>query len=149
MDVLIFENDEFDILCTVINKLQLIFHPYICPDGKIDCHEIVKLQNLDKDIIIIVDNNLTSPICEIARNGYLKNADRMYKIAALIIWAKSTGARLNCGFSLFETDSQKLSYYTAESSRLQFLHAVDKIPIYIYGKHWRLEILITSLANTC
>ncbi len=92
----------------------------------------MELQSSDKDIIILVDNNLTSPICEIARNGYLKNPDRMCKIAALIIWAKSIGARLSCGFSLFETDSQKLSCYTAESTRLQFLHAIDNIPAYIW-----------------
>ena len=104
MDVLIFEDDELDALYTVMNKLQFIFHPYICPDGKIKIHKIIELQSSDKDIIILVDNNLASPICEIARNGYLKNPDRTYKIATLIVWAKSIGARLSCGFSLFVLD---------------------------------------------
>ena len=45
---------------------------------------------------------------------------------------QSIGAGLSCGLSLFETDSQKLSCYTAESSRLQFLHAVDNIPAHIW-----------------
>lgn len=132
MDILVFEDDELDTLYSVINKLQLIFHPYICPNGELDFHKIMELQSSDKDIIILVDNNLASPICEIARNGYLKNKDRMYKMAALILWAQFIGAKLSCGFSLFETDSQKLSCYTAESSRLQFLHAVDNIPAHIW-----------------
>ncbi len=132
MDILVFEDDELDTLNKVIDKLQLIFHPSICPNGKLDYHTIMELRSSDKEIIIIVDNNLTSPICEIARNGYLKNPDRMCKIAALIIWAKFIGAQLSCGFSLFETDSQKLSCYTAESTRLQFLHAVDNIPAHIW-----------------
>lgn len=132
MDILVFEDDELDTLYSVINKLQLIFHPSICPNGKLDFHKITELQSSDKDVIILVDNNLASPICEIARNGYLKNKERMYKMAALILWAQFIGARLSCGFSLFETDSQKLSCYTAESSRLQFLHAVDNIPAHIW-----------------
>jgi len=132
MDILVFEDDELDTLYSVINKLQLIFHPSICPNGKLDFHKITELQSSDKDIIILVDNNLASPICEIARNGYLKNKERMYKMAALILWAQFIGARLSCGFSLLETDSQKLSCYTAESSRLQFLHAVDNIPSHIW-----------------
>ena len=70
-------------LYTVMNKLQLIFHPYICPNGKINFHKIMEFQFSDKKIIILGDNNLASTICEIARNGYLKNKYYMYKITAL------------------------------------------------------------------
>ena len=132
MGILVFEDDELDTLYSVINKLQLIFHPSICPVGNLDYHTIMELQSADKDIVILVDNNLASPICEIARNGSLKDYDRMVKVAAFILWSKSIGARISCGFSLFETDSQKLSCYTAESSRLQFLHAIDDIPSFIW-----------------
>lgn len=60
MDILVFEDDELDTLYSVINKLQLIFHPYICPNGELDFHKIMELQSSDKDIIILVDNNLAS-----------------------------------------------------------------------------------------
>ena len=43
----------------------------------------MEFQFSDKKIIILVDNNLASTICEIARNGYLKNKYYMYKITAL------------------------------------------------------------------
>ena len=132
MNFLVYKDDELNILYSVIDKFQMVFHPDVSPAGIIDHGKIASLKSADSDIIIVLDNNLVSPICEIGRKGFLTDADRMCKVAAVVTWAKTVGARISCGFSLFETDTQNLSLYPAELSRLQFLHAVDNIPAFIW-----------------
>lgn len=132
MNLLIFEDDELDILFEVINKLQICFHPVYAREGKFSASDVFDLHAADKDICIIADKNLVSPICEIAVNGKLKDPYRMQKVAMFVTWSKYLNARLTCGMGLLENDTSGLSTASGEENRLQFLHGVDNIPAMIW-----------------
>ena len=132
MNLLLFEDDELDILFEVINKLQICFHPVYARDGKFSVRDVFDLHAADKDVCIIADKNLVSPICEIAVNGKLKDPVRMQKVAMFVTWSKYLNARLTCGIGLLENDTAGLSTASGEENRLQFLHGVDNIPAMIW-----------------
>lgn len=132
MNYLFFEDDELDILYKMINSLQICFHPIYAREGQFSVQSTFELLHADKDISIITDKNLVSPICEIATSGILKDKFRMQKVAMLVTWSKYLNARLTCGIGLLENDTSGLSTATGEENRLQFLHGVDNIPANIW-----------------
>ena len=132
MSYLYFEDDELDILYQAINNQQICFHPTYAPEGKFTVKVSFELQSGDKDIAVIADKNLVSPICEIAKNGTLSDKHRLQKVALFVTWTKYLNARLTCGIGLLENDTAGLSTATGEENRLQFLHGVDNIPAVIW-----------------
>lgn len=132
MSFLCFEDNEIDDMYKAINNLQMCFHPQYAPDGKFNIKDIFELQTNEKEITVIADKNLVSPICEIATNGFLKDRIRMQKVALFVTWIKYLNARLTCGMGILENDTAKLSTITGEENRLQFLHGVDVIPAMIW-----------------
>lgn len=132
MNFLCFEDDELDIMFQVINKLQICFHPTYAPNGIFSIDKLLELKSSNKDIMIIADNNLVSPICEIVTNGTLKNEERLRKVALFVTWSKYINARVTCGMGLIENDSAGFSNAVGEEQRLKFLHGVDSIPAMIW-----------------
>lgn len=132
MSFLCFEDDEIDDMHKAINNLQMYFHPEYASVGKFSVENVFKLQSREKEIIVIADKNLVSPICEIATNGFLKDKIRMQKVALFVTWTKYLNPRLTCGIGILENDTAKLSTITGEENRLQFLHGVDAIPATIW-----------------
>lgn len=132
MNFLYFEDDEINILFDAINKLQICFHPIYSRDGTFSVHDTFELQASDKEITIIADKNLVSPICEIATHGKLNDTFRMQKVAFFVTWSKYLNARLTCGLGLLENDTSGLSTATGEENRRQFLHGVDNIPAIVW-----------------
>lgn len=132
MSFLYFKDNELDNMYDAINRLQICFHPTYAPEGKFSIKNVFALQVEDKDIIIIADKNLVSPICEIARNGTLRDKYRLQKVALFVTWTKYLNARLTCGLGLLENDTAGLSTARGEENRLQFLHGVDNIPAMIW-----------------
>lgn len=132
MSFLYFEDNELDDMYHAINNLQLCFHPIYAPEGKFTVKNSFELQADDKDVTIIADKNLVSPICEIAKNGTLIDKYRLQKVALFVTWTKYLNARLTCGMGLLENDTVGLSTATGEENRVQFLHALDNIPAVIW-----------------
>lgn len=132
MSFLYFEDDELDSLYNAINNLQICFHPIYAPEGKFTVKASFELQSDNKDITVIADKNLVSPICEIAKNGTLSDKYRLQKVALFVTWTKYLNARLTCGIGLLENDMAGLSTATGEENRLQFLHGVDNVPAVIW-----------------
>ena len=132
MSYLYFEDDELEILYQAINNQQICFHPTYAPEGNFTVKASFELQSGDKDITVIADKNLVSPICEVAKNGTLSDKHRLQKVALFVTWTKYLNARLTCGIGLLENDTAGLSTATGEENRLQFLHGVDNIPAVIW-----------------
>lgn len=132
MSFLYFEDNELEDMYHAINNLQICFHPIYAPEGKFTVKNSFELQADDKDVTIIADKNLVSPICEIAKKGTLIDKYRLQKVALFVTWTKYLNARLTCGMGLLENDTAGLSTATGEENRLQFLHAVDNIPAVIW-----------------
>lgn len=130
MNVMVFENDELNILIEVINKLQILYHPTYAPDGKFNLDVIIKLQNMNT--MIFVDNNFLSPIYELVTTGSLRNEKQLLKVAAMVLFSKFLNARATCGLALFENDTAEKSTISAEEKRQAFIYAFDKIPPFIW-----------------
>lgn len=128
MSFLYFEDEELDDMYHVMNNMQICFHPTYAPEGKFTVKSTFELQAADKDIIIIADNNIVSPICEVAKNGTLSDKNRLQKVALFVTWTKYIKARVTCGMGLLENDTAGISTANGEENRLQFLHGVDNIP---------------------
>ena len=128
MNFLCFEDDELSAMIQAINNLQICFHHKYAPNGKFSVRDLFELQREENDVMILADNNIISPICEIVRNGCLNNQERMVKVALFLTWTKFLNARVTCGLGLLENDTAHLNDRSAEELRHQFLHAVDVIP---------------------
>lgn len=125
---MLFEDGDLDLLYKVINNLQICFHHVYAPDGHFSVQSLFELQGDDKNVKIIADRNIVSPICEIATKGKLKDTHRMQKISLFVTWTKYIRAQLSSGLGLYESDTSGLSTISGEENRLQFLHGVDIIP---------------------
>ena len=132
MSILIFEDDDLDLMHQAINRLQLCFHPIYAPEGHFSAHDLLEMQRDEKKIIVIADRNIVSPICEIATNGKLNDDYRMRKVALFVTWSKFARVQLSSGLGLYESDSSGLANTSGEENRLQFLHGVDVIPSQIW-----------------
>lgn len=132
MSILIFEDDDLDLMHQAINRLQLCFHPIYAPEGHFSAHDLLEMQSDEKKIIVIADRNIVSPICEIATNGKLNDDYRMRKVALFVTWSKFARVQLSSGLGLYESDSSGLANTSGEENRLQFLHGVDVIPSQIW-----------------
>lgn len=126
MELLVFQDDDLGVLHDIINKLQICFHHIYAPSGHFSIDALFELQK--RNVRIIADRNIVSPICEIATKGKIKDTNRMKKIALFVIWTKYIGAQLSSGLGLYENDTTGLSTISGEENRLQFLHGVDLIP---------------------
>lgn len=128
MGFLLFEDDDLNLLYNSINDMQICFHHIYAPSGRFSVNSLFALQSDDKNVRIIADRNIVSPICEIATKGKLKDTHRMQKIALFVTWTKYIRAQLSSGLGLYESDTSGLSTIPGEENRLQFLHGVDTIP---------------------
>lgn len=115
-----------------MNALQMCFHPIYAPEGQITVEGFLELSHSNKDIMIIADKNIISPICEIASKGFLSDKLRMQKIAMFVTWSKYLRSRVTSGIGLLENDTAGLSSVTGDESRLQFLHGIERIPPQIW-----------------
>lgn len=130
MSIIVFEDDEYYKVIEGMSLLQILFFNRYSVNGKYDIDTVDILRKLDTPIIL--DNNISSPICECIRTGTLKDEYTLRKIALLITFSKMIGAQLSCGFSILEGGSSKRSIFPAKELRQQFLYAVDKIPTMIW-----------------
>lgn len=79
MGFLLFEDDDLNLLYNSINDMQICFHHIYAPSGRFSVKSLFALQSDDKNVRIIADRNIMSPICEIATKGKLKDTHRMQK----------------------------------------------------------------------
>ena len=70
MSVLILEDNEPDILINNINQLQIVYHPKYAPCGKFAIKDLFNFSK--KEIMVIVDNNIVSPICDLAKKAFFQ-----------------------------------------------------------------------------
>ena len=132
MNDLAYKDDEASILIQKINENQIIFHPQYVPEGRFSINGIIELQKSDKDIFIIVDKNLISPICEIVKSGTLKDNTRLQKAALFVTWIKFLNARATCGIGMIEDDTAGLSTISGEESRQRCLYGMNCVPSQIW-----------------
>ncbi|MEG2934803.1 MAG: hypothetical protein RR842_14615, partial [Gordonibacter sp.] len=132
MPLLVFEDDELDILIEAVNAMQLCFHPRYAPDGHFLVHDLFELSNNIDDVLILADKNIISPICEIAITGSHKSKAQLQRTALFVLWTRFINARLSCGLSIAETDTAGVSNAPGETERQEFLHGVNNIPSFIW-----------------
>ncbi len=130
MSVLILEDNEPDILINNINQLQIVYHPKYAPCGKFAIKDLFNFSK--KEIMVIVDNNIVSPICDLAKKGFLPNKDQQIKVASLVTWIKFINATVTCGLGLIESDTAGLSNIPGEEKRNLFLYAINSIPAQLW-----------------
>lgn len=132
MPVLIFEDNELDILIDAVNAMQVCFHPQYAPDGHFSARDLIELSSDKDDVLIIADKNIISPICEIASTGSHKSEEQLRRAACFVLWSRFLNARMSCGLSIAETDTAGISKAPGETERQQFFHGVDVIPSFIW-----------------
>lgn len=130
MSILILKDSEIELLVQCINNMQIVYHSTYAPCGNFEIKDLFKLS--EKEIMVIVDNNIVSPICDLAKNGFLPNKFQQNKIALFITWVKFINATVTCGLGLIENDTAGLSNIPGEEKRNLFLHAINSIPAQIW-----------------
>lgn len=103
-DMKIIEVKESEIKSTTIFLLhqQIIFHPYISPNGKPDFTNY-----LGRQYVLILDRNILTKLIELCSSGCLKDTYIMRLIGSLMFWALANNIRVTAGLALNEYANNK------------------------------------------
>ena len=101
MSLIIFEDNELDIIWKAVNDNQIIFHPKYFPEGQLSYSTFKKIKSTKKPAIFL-DRNLFSSLLNLAKNGSLKNKDEQRLIALLMIWSIANDIPISSGLAIVE-----------------------------------------------
>lgn len=101
---IILEVKESEIKSSTILLLQqqIIFHPYISPNGKPDF-----TNHLGRQYVLIIDRNILTKLIELCRNGCLKDTHIMKLIGSLMFWVLFNNVSVTAGLALNEYANNK------------------------------------------
>lgn len=108
MDFILLEDDELQEIFEVMNRFQIIFHPYYSREGKLE-HYNDFLRN-KKNKIIILDRNMVSMISGYFENGELACERNMIMILFFLLYCNINRLQYNFGLAMNEyADSENNS----------------------------------------
>lgn len=141
--ILILEGSELNFIWESIQKRQLIFHPYIAPEGRFDFDKFFLIR---KKKILIVDRNILSSLLKLCGEGKLQNLEEMKSIGLMMIWAFINDFSITAGEALQEYATRIASQDKANEELNAFFKVFDYYSPQIwlevaYGKRTEIPIL--------
>jgi len=104
--------------------LQVVFHPVISPDGKVD---FKKLTTTTKKPCLFIDRNILISLLKLCEKGRLKNKDESQLVALLITWAEINDIPISAGLAIMEGATQ---IHSEEKARLELQKYQEAITAY-------------------
>lgn len=123
----IIDGEDMDFIWNTIQEQQLIFHPYIAPNGYFDYSEFFTAKQR-KPFILSVDRNILSSLLKFCENGSLKNKGESQLIGILMAWAQLNDIAISAGQALRERSTQTNSQEEGLVELQKFLEIFDKYP---------------------
>lgn len=128
---LIMEEEDINFVIESIQEQQLIFHPTIAPEGRIDYAKFSAARR-QKPIILFLDRNILSGLLQFCENGSSKNATEARIVGLVMTWAEMNDVSISAGLAVMERASQLHSQEAGLVELQKFKEAFDAYP----GQAW-------------
>lgn len=113
------ENEVKSSTIFLLNQ-QIIFHPYISPNGKLDFTNY-----LGRQYVLILDRNILTKLIELCNKGCLKDTHILQVIGSLMFWALSNNISVTAGLALNEYANNKNNNIDASRENYLFKKIFD------------------------
>lgn len=128
---LIVEGEDINFIWDTIQEQQLIFHPTIAPDGKIDIKKFYASKT-KKPFILFIDRNILSSLLKLCEIGSLKDKGESQIVGLIMTWAEMNDISVSAGLAVKERASQLNSQESGLVELQRFLEAYNAYP----GQLW-------------
>ena len=128
---LILDDEDMNFIVESIQNQQIIFHPTIAPEGKIDYEKFFASKH-KKPFILFLDRNILSSFLKFCEHGSLKNETEARLIGLIMTWAEMNDVAISAGLAVMERASQLHSQETGLIELQKFQEAFDAYP----GQVW-------------
>lgn len=128
LDFIILEDEDLELVWGTINDLQMIFHPRISKDGKINFKELMKYRN-EKQINIILDRNILSRLIKLINVGFLNDKFEMRKLGLLLVWINMNHIKIIPSLAIMEhankiCDEEQAQFELSELKKYVDYHSI-------------------------
>lgn len=124
-------DEDLNFIFESIDELQIIFHPTIAPEGKINYKKLHEYQR-KKPIILFWDRNILSSFLKLCQYGSLKSKGEAQIIGLLKVWATVNDVDISAGLAIKERASQTHSQEEGLLELQKFLDAFSAYPDQIW-----------------
>lgn len=124
-------DEDLNFVFESIDELQIIFHPTIAPEGKINYKKLHEYQR-KKPIILFWDRNILSSFLKLCQYGSLKSKGEAQIIGLLKVWATVNDVDISAGLAIKERASQTRSQVEGLLELQKFLDAFSAYPDQIW-----------------
>ena len=100
-NVLIVDEEDMEFICNTLQDQQIIFHPSIAPNGKIDYRKFFATKRT-KRFTIFLDRNILISLLKFCEKGSLKNKAESQIIGLLMAWADLNTIPISAGLAVRE-----------------------------------------------
>lgn len=128
---LIVDDEDMNFIWNTIQEQQIIFHPDVAPEGKIDYAKFFASKR-KKPFILFIDRNILSSLLKFCERGSLKNKGESQLIGLIMTWAEMNDIAISAGLAIQERASQLHSQEEGLIELQKFLEAFDSYP----GQMW-------------
>lgn len=130
-DIIIFNDESINFIWNTIQQQQIIFHPYIAPDGKINYDIFAEIKR-KKALALFIDRNILSSLLKFCEMGSLKNKAESQLIGVIMAWTIFNDMSISAGLAIQERASQLHSQEKGLFELQKFLEIFDAYP----GQMW-------------
>lgn len=131
INFLIMEEDDLNFINDSVEKLQVIFHPNISPNGKIEYKELFRKKR-EKEIILFLDRNILSGLIKFCEDGELKDKAESQILGIIMVWAQMNDISISAGLAIQERATQVQSQEEGLIELQKFLELFKEYP----GQLW-------------
>lgn len=130
---LVMDEEDVDFIIQTVQDQQIIFHPSIAPEGKIDYAKFFASKR-KKPFILFLDRNVLSSLLKFCEQGSLKNKGEAQLIGLIMTWAEMNDVSISAGMAVQELASQLKSQNEGLIELQKFLEAFNAYPGQIWLK---------------
>lgn len=130
---LIVDDEDVNFLWETIQDLQIVFHPYIAPDGKFDLKKFFDSKR-KKPFILFIDRNILSSLLRLCRDGSLNSKGETQIVGLIMAWAEMNDIAISAGLAVRELAAQLQCQEKGLIELQSFLEAFQKYPGQIWLK---------------
>lgn len=102
---LIMDDEDMNFIWDTIQKIQIIFHPVIAPDGEFDFEKFFEIKS-KKPIILFVDRNILSGLLKFCEKGSLQDKGESQILGLMMTWAEMNDIAISAGLAVQERATQ-------------------------------------------
>lgn len=129
--ITILDEEDINFLWNIIQEQQIIFHPHIAANGKIDYQRFWDTK-IKKPFILFIDRNILISLIKFCEKGSLKDKGESQLVGVIMAWAQLYDISISAGLAIRENASKLHSEEAGLIELQKFLEVFD----YYFAPLW-------------